>query len=174
MAGLCPPLFFIFGPLSIMRMKIIFFCGLSILFSTRGFSQKQLVLVKQNKVIVRIHEGEYIRFKRKDQDHFTKGTIEGIQQESFRIGADTTYLFDIAAIDLRGRPNSGFKVKQSGFMLLTAGVILVLIEAFNSGDIGSGIPAVSGALITTGAFMLFVNNDIFKIGRKKRIITMGN
>jgi hypothetical protein len=156
-------------------MRILFFCGLWILFfSTPGFSQKQLVLVKQNKVIVRINEGEYIQFKRKDRDHFTKGIIEGIQQESFRIGADTTYLYDVAAIDLRGRPNSGFKVKQSGIMLIIAGGILVLSEVFNSGEIGSGIPAVSGALITTGVFMLFVNNDIFNVGRKKRIITMGN
>ena len=155
-------------------MKILIFTILfSWILSSSALAQKQLVLVKQNKVIVRINEGEFIRFKRKGQDHFIRGIIEGIQQESFRIGEDTTYLYDVAAIDLRGRPNSGFKVRQSGIMLIIAGSALVVINAINSNDIGSGITVVSGAFITTGIFMLFVNNDIFKINHKRRIIIMG-
>ena len=155
-------------------MKILIFTILfSWILSSSVLAQKQLVLVKQNKVIVRINEGEFIRFKRKGQDHFTRGIIEGIQQDSFRIGEDTTYLYDVAAIDLRGRPNSGFKVRQSGIMLIIAGSALVVINAINSNDIGSGITVVSGAFITTGIFMLFVNNDIFKINHKRRIIIMG-
>ena len=142
------------------------------IFSTSAQSQKQLVLVKKNKVIVRISEGESIRFKRKGQDHFTKGIIEGIQQESFRIGEDTTYLYDVDAIDLRGRPNGNFKVRQAGVMLILAGAALVLIDAVNSGNVSSGAVGVSGAFITTGVFMLFVNNDIYKVGRKKKIIVM--
>ena len=143
-------------------------------FSVSGYSQKQLVLIKQNKVIVRINEGEFLRFKRKDQDHFTKGFIGGIHQDYFRIGEDTTYLFNVAAIDMRGRPNSGFKTRQSGVMLILAGTALVLIDALNSDNVGPGVAIVSGGLITTGIFMQFVNNDIFKIGHKKRIITFGN
>lgn len=156
-------------------MKILLLATLfSVIFSNAVLSQKQLVLVKKNKVIVRINEGEFIRYKRKNEDHFTKGIIAGIQQEFFRIGEDTTYIYNVAAIDLRGRPNSGFKVRQSGAMLIVAGVALILIEAINSGDVGSGIATVSGAAIVTGTFMLFVNNDIFKIGRKKKIITIGH
>lgn len=155
-------------------MKIFFFAVLfSWIFSSSAQSQKQLVLVKKNKVIVRISEGESIRFKRKGQDHFTKGIIEGIQNESFRIGEDTTYLYDVAAVDLRGRPNGNFKVRQAGVMLILAGTALILIDAVNSGQVGSGIAGVSGAFITTGVFMLFVNNDIFKVGRKKKVIVMG-
>lgn len=155
-------------------MKIFFFAVLfSWIFSSSAQSQKQLVLVKKNKVIVRISEGESIRFKRKGQDHFTKGIIEGIQSESFRIGEDTTFLYDVAAVDLRGRPNGNFKVRQAGVMLILTGTALILIDAVNSGQVGSGIAGVSGAFITTGIFMLFVNNDIFKVGRKKKVIVMG-
>ena len=162
------------GSLGCKDMKIFFFAVLfSWIFSSSAQSQKQLVLVKKNKVIVRISEGESIRFKRKGQDHFTKGIIEGIQSESFRIGEDTTYLYDVAAVDLRGRPNSGFKVRQSGIMLIIAGSALLAINALNSQDTGSGITVVSGAFITTGIFMLFVNNDIFKVGSKKKVIAMG-
>ena len=58
-------------------------------------------------------------------------------------------------------------------MLIVAGTALVLIDALNSDNVGPGVAIVSGGLITTGIFMQFVNNDIFKIGRKKKIITMG-
>lgn len=58
-------------------------------------------------------------------------------------------------------------------MLIVTGVAVVLIDAFNSDTVDTGVATVSGALITTGIFMQFVNNDIFKIGRKKKVITMG-
>jgi hypothetical protein len=154
-------------------MRILFFTILLAgIFSSPAYSQKQLVLVKKNKVMTRISEGESIRFRRKGEDHFTRGIIEGIQRESFRIGEDTTYLYNVAAIDLKGKSNGGFKVRQSGVMLIVAGSALVVISAINTGDLGPGITSVSGAFIATGIFMLFVNNDLFKIGRKKKVIVM--
>jgi hypothetical protein len=154
-------------------MRILFFTILlGWIFSSSAYAQKQLVLVKKNKVIARISEGESIRFKRKGEDHFARGIIEGIQKESFRIGEDTTYLYNVVAIDLRGKSSSGFKVRQSGVMLIVAGSALLVISAINTGVPGSGITTVSGAFIGTGIFMLFVNNDIFKIGRKKKVIAM--
>ena len=164
---------FSFSVTLITGMKILIFFFVALLLYSTGNAQKQLALVKQNKIIVRITEGEFIRFKRKDRDHFTRGFIGGIHQDYFRIGEDTTYLYDVAAIDLRNRPNSGFKVRQTGIMLIVTGVAVVLIDAFNSHSVDSGVATVSGSLIATGIFMQFVNNDIFKIGRKKRIITMG-
>ncbi len=155
-------------------MKILFFLiALILLLSSSGYTQKQLVLVKGNKVLAKINEGDYIRFKRKDRDHFTKGFIGGIHLDYFRIGEDTTYLHNIAAVDMRGR-QSGFKVRQGGVMLIVAGSALMLINAVNSQDFNSGIIAVSGAFITTGIFMLFVNNDIFKTGHKKKVIIMAH
>ncbi|MBK5278392.1 MAG: hypothetical protein JJE09_05970 [Bacteroidia bacterium] len=154
-------------------MKYLLFCiAFVLMFSLSGYSQKQLVLVKKNKVITRISEGELIRFRRKGQEHFTKGYITGIQQESFRINEDTTYLYNIAAIDLRGRPNANFKVRQSGIMLIMAGSALVLINVINSQDLNPGIAAVSGAFIATGIFMQFVNNDIYKISHRRKVISM--
>ena len=156
-------------------MKILLLAGLfSVIFSIDVLSQKQLVLVKQNKVIVRISEGEYIRFKRKNEDHFTKGIIEGIQQEFFRIGEDTTYLYNVAAIDMKGRHTSGFKIRESGITLMVAGAVLLIIDAINEDKVDSGVVIVSGSFIAAGIIMQFVNDDIYKIGRKKKIITMGN
>ena len=167
--------FFTFNRLSKTSMKFSFLIiSLLLTFSNPGYSQKQLVLIKQNKIVLRISEGEFIRFKRKDQNHFTRGFIGGIQQEYFRIGDDTTYLYNVAAIDLHGRPNSSLITSRSGITLIIAGAVLTLIDALNSNDVASGTVAVSGALITSGIVMQFFNNDIFKIGRKKKIITMGD
>ena len=66
-----------------------------------GFSQHQLVLIKNNTVITRFSEGERIRFKRKDRDFFSSGIITGISQEYIKLGdEDTTYLHQIKSIDL--------------------------------------------------------------------------
>jgi len=139
-----------------------------------GYAQKQLVLVKKNKILARIGEGEYIRFKRKDRDNYNRGIIEGIHQDYFRIGDDTTYLYNVAAVDTKGRATSGFKIRQSGVILMVAGGILFLTEAAHSNQADSGVLIVSGAFMATGLAMQFFNDDTFKISRKKKIITMGN
>jgi len=146
---------------------------LILLISSFGYSQKQLVLVKRNKVLAKINEGDYIRFKRKDRDHFTKGFIGSIYQDYFRIGEDTTYLHNIEAVDARGMATSGFKIRQSGVILIVAGSVLLLIDAINSDSVSPGIAATSGAFIVSGIVMQFVNDDIYKIGRRKKITIIG-
>ena len=156
-------------------MKIlIFLIALFLLSSPEGFSQKQLVLVKKNKILLRISEADFIRFKLKGQDHYSKGFIQGIHQDFFTIGQDTTYLYNVTAVDVTGRGTSGFKIRESGMVLMGAGAILLIINAINSDKIDDGVAIVSGALIGTGLFMQFVNDDNFKISHKKKIITMGN
>ena len=167
--------YFLSLAISFFGMKILFFLiALILLLSSSGYTQKQLVLVKGNKVLAKINEGDYIRFKRKDRDHFTKGFIGGIHQDHFRIGEDTTYLYNVEAVDARGRATSGFKIRQSGVMLIVVGSALLLIDAVNSDEVSPGTVAVSGAFIASGIVMQFVNDDIFKITRKKKMIVMGN
>lgn len=147
---------------------------LILLIASSGYAQRQLVLVKKNKVLAKINEGDYIRFKRKDRDHYTKGFIGGIHKDFFRIGEDTTYLYNIEAVDARGMATSGFKIRQSGVILIVAGSMLLLIDAINSDDVSPGILAASGAFIASGIVMQFVNDDIFKTSHKKKVIIMGN
>jgi|SRR6478609_8018489 len=151
----------------------VFSLGLILLVST-GYAQKQIVLVKKNKILARIGEGEYIRFKRKDRDNYSRGIIEGIHQDYFRIGDDTTYLYNVAAVDAKGMATSGFKIQQSGIILMVAGGVLLISEAAHSGEADTGVVIVSGAIIATGLVMQFFNDNTFKIGRKKKIIVMGN
>jgi len=143
-----------------------------------GHGQRQLVLVKENKIVSRFSEGDQMRFKRKDRDFFQAGTITGIYREYFKMGEhDTTWLYQVKAIDLRGHSHSGFKTAESGAKLILAGVLLILIDALNSQNgfngVDTGMIVVSSTLVGTGILMQFVNNNVFKIGRKKKVIVMG-
>ncbi len=153
-------------------MRLLFLLTLLCLCSFEVVAQKQLVLIKKNKVVARISEGDFIRFRRKGEDHFTKGFIEGIKQDFFRIGEDTTYLYDVAAVDLRGHSNSAFKLKDAGVKLIAVGSLLVLADLFNSHKVDHGVVIVSSALIGSGIILQFFNNDIYKMNHKRRIITM--
>jgi hypothetical protein len=74
---------------------------------------------------------------------------------------------------MKGRATSGFKVRQSGVTLMVAGAVLLIIDAMNNETITEGVVVVGSSLAAAGLLMQFVNDDIFKIGRKKKIITMG-
>jgi len=156
-------------------VRILFFSiAAGLLTPSLAYSQRQLVLIKKSKTVLRLNEGEYIRFKRKDRDHYNKGVIQGIHRDYFTIGEDTTYYYNVAVVDVSGRAVSGFKVRQSGMVLIAAGAVLLIANASNSDKIDKEVAIVSGAFVVTGLFMQFVNDDLFKIGRKKKITTMGN
>ena len=141
-----------------------------------GPAQLQLVLIKGNKIIIRFSEGDHIRFQRKGQDFFFNGAITGISQEYIKIGEeDTTYLYQIKCIDMHGLPNTGFKTDEIGSKLVVAGTLLLLIDGLNTSNgsqVGTGVIVVSSVLVGSGTLMLFVNNNYFKIGRKKKVIVM--
>lgn len=158
--------------------------GFIILFLLIGFiqfskAQPRLVLVKGDKTIVSFHEGDPIRFKRKDRDHFTTGLIGGLTRDYLRIGEDTTFLFQIEKVDLTGRENSGFKTSTIGTTFIVAGMVLFLGDLINETVVhdedysaDGGVMAVSAALVGTGVLMQFLNNDYFKFGRRKKMVVL--
>lgn len=142
-------------------------------------AQPRMVLLKTDKVITSFHEGDYIRFKRKDRDNFTNGFIAGISQDYFRIGADTTYLYQLEKIDMTGKSNSGFKTRLIGTTFITAGGLLFFADMINrtlvqdqSYSPDPGVVAVSASLVGTGLLMQFLNNDYYKFGRRKKVVVL--
>ena len=149
------------------------------LISLTGYSQHRLVLLKKDNVIVSFHEGDRIRFKRKDRDHFNSGFIGGIYPDYFRIGEDTTYVHQIQKIDLTGLPNSGFKVSNIGFALIIAGSALFIGDLINTtvvqdGEytVHNGVLVSSCLMVGAGVLMQFVNNNYFELGRKKKAVIL--
>ncbi|MCU0399205.1 MAG: hypothetical protein MUC73_14025 [Cyclobacteriaceae bacterium] len=141
--------------------------------------QPRLAVIKGDKRITYFKEGDLIRFKRSDRDHFTKGFIGGLTQDYLRIQDDTTFISQIEKIDLSGGENTGFKTRIIGGTFILAGSLLFVGDLINETVVNdneykadAAVITVSAVLISTGVIMQFVNNDIFKIGRRKRIVVL--
>ncbi len=140
-------------------------------------SQYRLVLLKRDNTIVSFKEGDYIRFKRKDRNHFTRGFIAGIHQDYFRIGEDTTYVHQLQKVDLTDLPNSGFRTASIGKGFIAAGLMFFIGDLVNTTlvqneeyTVHTGVLVACSALVGTGVLMQFVNNDYFVLGRKKKAV----
>lgn len=161
------------APYPIVLLVIVWFMGCP------AWAQPKLMLLKNDSRVATFEEGERIRFQKKGEQGFRKGFITGIHTNFFRIGEDTTYTYDIAQIDLRGKKTTGFKTAALGNTLVIAGVTVFLIDIFNTTVInddtftlrGSTLP-VSLALVGTGSLLRVFNNNYFKPGRKKKIATI--
>lgn len=159
---------------NVILILILFTCFQS------GEAQQRLVILKRNNVITSFHEGDYIRFKRNDRDHFTVGLIGGLTQDYFRIGEDTTFIYMLEKVDLSEREKPGFNTRAIGTTLVIAGVVFFLGDMVNETLVNdqpytahAGVITASAILVTTGLLMQVVNNDIFVIGRRKKAVVLG-
>lgn len=158
-------------------MKHFFVFILFIVLPALSAAQYRLVLLKRDNTIYSFKEGDFIRFKRKDRNHFTRGFIAGIHQDYFRIGEDTTYAHQLQKIDLTGLPNSGFRTASLGKGLIAAGLMIFLGDLVNTTlvrdkdyTVHTGVLISSASLLTSGVTMQFVNNNYFVSGRKKKVV----
>lgn len=160
------------------RYRILFFFFF-FLWCCPLWAQPKLILLKKDNRVAAFEEGERIRFQKKGEHGFRRGFITGIHSNFFRIGEDTTYTYDIAQIDLRGKKTTGFKTVALGNTLIIAGVSVFLIDIFNTTVINDdtyrlngGTLTVSLALVGSGTLLRVFNNNFFKPGRKKKIATI--
>ena len=141
--------------------------------SFESFSQYKLFLIKKNAVVARFEEGEFIRFQWKNSKHFSSGVITGIHRDFFKVGNDDTiYVHQIRKIDLRNHSSTNFHTAASGVLLMAAGAglfILDLVQLNPNHDVHPGIVTVSCAFVGVGLIAQFVNNNFFKVGRRKKI-----
>lgn len=158
-----------------MRWTIFFRIALllsSLCYCLAAEAQPELVLTKRTKVIYRFHEGDRIRFQKKGDDYFTSGVISGIHRDFIMIdNVDTTYWYQIHGVDMSGK-GAGFVTPGKGRVLMGAGLVLVLADVLNpnqSKELDSGVLTVACSMFGVGLLMQFVNNDYFKVGRKKKV-----
>ncbi|MEQ8302491.1 MAG: hypothetical protein RIB47_03795 [Cyclobacteriaceae bacterium] len=157
-------------------LLLIFFLVLP---ASQAGAQNRVLLFKKDRIIASFEEGEYIRFTKKQEEGYRRGLITGIYPNYFLMDTDTTFVYDIAKIDLRGKTITGFKTSSLGRGLLIAGVSLFLIDIFNKTVVmgktyepDSGVTNTSIILASSGLLMQLVNNDRFKVGRKRKVITL--
>ncbi len=153
-------------------MKLL--CFILIITCARAvYAQRKLILIKRNFIVSRFSEGERIRLKLRGDDTFTSAIITGIHSDFIKFGeADTVYLEQIVKIDLRYHSNNNFKIASSGKKLIVTGIVLLIADflALNpSNTIHSGILIISSAFVSTGILLQFINNNYFKVNRKRKV-----
>jgi hypothetical protein len=142
-------------------------------------AQPRLVLVKSDKVVTHYVEGDFIRFKRKDREHYTAGFIAGMTKEYFRIGQDTTLIYQLERIDISEKVPVSLNPKTAGATLLLAGTLLFLGDLFNetvinkeSYSTNAGILYATGGLVLTGVALQFAKTGNYKLGRRKKVVVV--
>ncbi len=160
------------------RFDIIVFV-LLLTFSNNLFAQPQLALLKNDHIITRFEEGEYIRFQRKGDESFISAIIVGIHPGYFLVGQDTIWTYDVAKVDVRKKTLTNFKLAPIGKGLMIAGASLFAIHIFNTivirnNDLSIDDAVIRGGsiLIGTGGIMQIFNNNYFNPGRKRKIATL--
>lgn len=162
-----------------MAGKNVIFALLLFSLTKLSVAQPALTLIRKNWVITTYYEGDYIRFKRKDREHFTAGLIGGLTKDYFRLGEDTTYLYQLEKIDISEKVATGLNAKTIGATFIVAGAVLFLGDLFNetvinkeSYSANTGVLSVAGGLVVSGVALQFVKTGNYKLGRRKRVIVM--
>lgn len=161
-------------------MRYFIIVGLILILGLNSvYAQPQLALLKKDGIITRYEEGEYIRFQRKGSDGFIRAIITGIHPGYFMLGEDTIYHYEVTKVDIRSKTTTSFKVASIGKALILAGVSLIVIDAFNtviihdrSYEVEKGVGRASLTLVGVGGLMQIVNNNYFRVGRKRKLASL--
>ena len=157
---------------------ILLFCGSG--FST--FSQRQLVVLKNEEVLARYQKGDVIHFAREGDKEILVQRILDMNDTLLMMNFDSVTYYRIKKLDIRGRKANTYAQKFGRYMMV-AGVLLPLIELLNTGvfqdegqeaSISPGVAIASGVLIGGGAILAFTKKPYFKPGRKNHLMIVDN
>lgn len=135
----------------------------SILFS---FAQTFLVLEKMGtKKRFVYYTGQQIEYQLVGHKSFNRSTITNILDSSIVTNNDTISFSVINTINVKNKREAGI-VSAAGPVLISAGVVLLAIDAINRGLVqeggytwDSGIGATSAILVTTGALIMVLKKN---------------
>lgn len=137
-----------------------------LLLVTFSFAQSFMVLEKMGtKKRYIYYVGEQIEYQLDRNKSFDKNTITDIIDSAFISMNDTIPFSSINRLNIKNKKETGL-VNSAGPVLISAGVVLLSIDAINRGLIqeggytwDSGIGTTSAILVTTGALILILNKN---------------
>ena len=113
--------------------------------------------------------GEQVEYQLTNSKSFESGAITNILDSAFVANSDTISFSSVATVNIRNKRESTI-VDAAGPVLISAGVVLLAIDAINRGLIqeggytwDSGIGNTSAALITTGALIIILKKNKVKL-----------
>lgn len=113
--------------------------------------------------------GQQIEYQLSGHKSFERSIVTNILDSAFVSYSDTIQFSSINSINIKNNRESGI-VSAAGPVLISAGVILLAIDAINRGLVqeggyewDSGIGATSALLVTTGALIMTLKKDKIKL-----------
>jgi hypothetical protein len=138
-------------------------------------AQKQLVLLKNEDVVLRLYPGDEIVFKLKGSDRIWKTYVNNIFATSVMTHSDTIGYHEIERIYFR---QSAF-YNRIGSGLVTLGLGLFLVDQINvvlvNGEdpsLDSGVSTVSLTSVAVGLPMMLIKKKSQKLNHKYRLLTV--
>jgi hypothetical protein len=155
-------------------MLLIALCGCLV-----SEAQKQVVVMKKDRVIQRYNQGDFIRYSISKPKNFKYDQIVELTDTTIITRNDTIPYYKVKLIDTQGELQSGITLRKIGYFSITAGVILPLADLINvelvqdqesSYSLDRGVGITSAALITTGAALLLIKKPYLKLQFKNRLM----
>jgi hypothetical protein len=143
-----------------------------------AFSQRQLIVLKNEEVLARYQKGDVIHFAREQDKEILVQRILDLNDTLLMMNFDSVAYYRIKRLDIRARKKMAFHQKLGRYMIV-AGVLLPVIEVLNTGvfqdedrepTVSSQVWIASGVLVAGGAILAFTQKSYFKPGRKYRLI----
>jgi hypothetical protein len=159
-------------------IQYISFLLLLLLIVPTAFSQRQLIVLKNEEVLARYQVGDVIHFARAKDKEILIQRILDLNDTLLMMNFDSVAYYRIAKLDIRGRKGHTF-VQKLGRYMIVAGVLLPAIELLNTGvfndeekqaSVSPEVLIVSGALVGVGSAMAFISKPYFKPGRKNHLM----
>ncbi len=146
--------------------KHIFITLLFVLIGSFSIAQTFMVLEKMGaKKRYMYYVGEQIEYQLNGSKSLERGILTNILDSAFVSNIDTVQFSAINTINIRNKRESGI-VDAAGPVLISAGVVLLAIDAINRGliqEVGytwdSGIGTTSVVLVTTGALIMILKKN---------------
>ena len=146
-----------------------------LIITQQAYGQSQLVLLKREQVILRINPGDYLIYSVKNSREIRRSYITNLSDTAIIAEDDTVGLTRISRIYFH-RPRF---YNKAGVKIITAGVLLFLIDQVNISlvqghkpSLSNGVSVVSLSLIGAGIPMALIRKKSQKLNRKYRLLVI--
>jgi hypothetical protein len=151
---------------------IRFFLFVFLLGSINGLCQNQLLVIKNDRVIVRYQPGDEFMYKRKSKKEKTRSFIVSINDSTIVTNVDTIATHQVERVYFK----QGNFLNVVGGFLVTGGVLIFLVDQVNvlfvQGDkasINENVATISLVSIGIGLPMMLAKKNTHRVGFKKRL-----
>lgn len=143
-----------------------------LLVSINSFSQNQLLVIKNDQVMVRYQTGDEFVYKRKSLKEPIHSFIISINDSTIITNIDTVATHQVERVYFR----KGSLLNVAGGFLVTGGVLIFLVDQVNvlfvQGDgasINENVVSISLVSIGLGLPMMLAQKNSHRVGFKKRL-----